>query len=103
MWLWDYWVSKVIEESVSDSITNKLEYEKDDGITVAKIALLAGSFSLLLFAGGYFLNGLGNALKPTRDIIDELHDSSDSSDISENTSKDSKESEEGKTKISRKR
>ena len=56
----------------------------DNGFTVTKFILVAGSIALMLFGSGYALRGLGSVMEPFSDIVDELHDSSDT-DSSDNT------------------
>ena len=59
--------------------------EHTNGFSTFKFVAIAGSISLLLFGTGYALYGLGSALRPISDIVDEFHDSN-STDSSDETS-----------------
>ena len=54
-------------------------YESNSSFSTFKFVAIAGSVSLILFGTGYALYGLGSALRPISDIVEELHDSDSSS------------------------
>jgi hypothetical protein len=54
--------------------------ESTSGFSTTKFILIAGGISLIMFGAGYMFTGLGSAITPISNIIDELHDSEDSQD-----------------------
>lgn len=68
-------------------ITGPPEPIPTTGFTAFKFVAVTTSIAFLLFGAGYMFSGIGRALKPVSDIVDELHDdtSSDSDESSESS------------------